>query len=115
MARQATTASEMLLKAYGRSRDVVAELADETKHFYHDARQRLPENYGTVAILSAALGGCVIGYLAGRRSRSTPSTPAPSRPSREVSPLPGHLSELDIAPFFRFLKLWMLYRVATRD
>ncbi|CAN5519401.1 hypothetical protein BH23ACI1_BH23ACI1_25780 [soil metagenome] len=106
-----TAATETLSQAYDRSRDVFGVVASETQDLYESARAWVPKHYGTVAVLSSAAAGVgLVGYLAGRRSR-----PAPARaPQRAQAALPA-LPELDIAPFFKFLKLWMLYRVATRD
>lgn len=107
-----TAASEKLSHFYDRSRDVFDAAAGEAQDLYQTARTWLPDHYGRVAVLSsAAVGGCLVGYLAGRRSRSRPA----HRPGPAVAALPGHLPEMDIAPFFKFLKLWMLYRVATKD
>jgi hypothetical protein len=117
MTAKLTDASEKLAQAYERSRDVLGTVAGETKDLYHDARTWLPDNYGRVVVLtSAAAGVGLIGYLVGRRSRSMRATAPRPGPLREMGAVhPEHVPEFDIAPFFKFLKLWMLYRVATKD
>jgi hypothetical protein len=111
MAVQSMNVSAKLSKAYERSKDVLGGVSSETKEFYEGARRWLPEHYEVVAV---AAGFGLLGYLAGRRSRPKPSLEI-VRPAKEAAAaLPGSFSELDIAPFFKFLKLWMLYRVATK-
>jgi hypothetical protein len=109
MARR-VTASDTLLRAYERSKDAFETVAHETQGLYRDARPWMQQNSQLlIAVSSAAAGAALLGYLAGRRRRAP--MPAPVRGPQ----LPAGLSEFDIAPFFKFLKLWMLYRVATRD
>jgi hypothetical protein len=116
MAARLTHASDTLSQVYERSKDVLGSVADETNELYHDARTWVPEHYGQVAILSsAAVGVCLLGYLVGRRSRTTPATQSRTRPLQEMGAQAVNIPEFDITPFFKFLKLWMLYRVATRD
>ncbi len=117
MATQLKTASENLSTAYERSRDVFEDVTDQAQHLYEDARQWVPEHRGTVALLSStAVGLCLLGYFAGRRSHSGHAALPASRQLRETaSALPNQLGDIDITPVFKFLKLWMLYRVATRD
>jgi hypothetical protein len=105
-------ASDTLRQAYEGSKGALGTVADETKDLYRDARTWAPEHYGQVAILSsAAVGVCLLGYFAGRRSRGTPAAQSRIRPLQEAVNIP----EFDVTPFFKFLKLWMLYRVATKD
>jgi hypothetical protein len=116
MAAKPKLASDTLLQAYERSKDVLGTVADETQDLYRDARAWVPDHYGQVAILSsAAVGVCLLGYFAGRRSRGTPATQSRSSPLQERAAQAVNLPEFDVTPFFKFLKLWMLYRVATKD
>lgn len=117
MATQLKTASENLSRAFDRSKDVFGEVTDRAKDTYRDAQHWVPEHRGTVALVSsAAVGLCLIGYFAGRRSHSGHAALPASRQLRETaSALPDQLGDIDITPVLKFLKLWMLYRVATRD
>lgn len=116
MATQLKTTSENLSKAFERSKDVFGDVTDRAKDLYSDAQRWVPEHRGTVALVSAAaVGFCLIGYSAGRRSQRRSSARRVSGPLREAaSAVPGQFGEIDLAPVFKFLKLWMLYRVATR-
>jgi len=59
-------------------------------------------------VSSVAAGAGLVGYLVGRRRRA--------RRSRWTAEAvrSAQMPELDIAPFFKVLKLWMIYRVATK-
>jgi hypothetical protein len=109
MATKRTAAPEKVTQILERSKDVFGTVASETEDLYHEARTWVPDNYGKVAILSSAAAGlCLLGYAAGRR-RSR-------RVARAELPMAGavQVPEIDIAPFIKFLKLWMVYRVATK-
>jgi broad specificity phosphatase PhoE len=111
MTAKRTATPEAVSHIFERSKDVFGTVARETEDFYHTAQAWVPEHYATVAVVSsAAVGGCLLGYLAGRRSRS-----GDVRRLQELEAVRGgQVPEIDIAPFLKFLKLWMLYRVATK-
>jgi hypothetical protein len=68
----------------------------------------VPEHPTAVAAVSAVACAGVVGYALGRRRRAQ----TPDRGT--VSAAVARAQELDLAPFFKFLKIWMLYRVATK-
>jgi hypothetical protein len=108
MATKRTPAPEKVTQILERSKDVFGSVASETEDLYHAARTWVPDNYGKVAILSSAAAGlCLLGYAAGRRNSRVPRVEAPIAGAVQVP-------EIDIAPFIKFLKLWMVYRVATK-
>lgn len=112
MAKQSAT--ERFSRLYKYSRPVFDEVADRTKHMYEDAREWVPEHRGTVATVSAvAAGACLLGYLLGRSGRQPQSLP--EQMASAATGIRSQVPDLDIRPVFRFVSLWMLYRVATRD
>jgi hypothetical protein len=113
-AQAAEQATEQFSRLYDRSRPVIERAADRTKHLYEDAREWVPEHQGTVATVSAiAVGACMSGYLIGRSARERRTLRA--RAGRTVSAIRSQVPDVDLRPFFRFVSLWMLYRVATKD
>ena len=116
MATSLKHATENLSKAYARGEQVFGEVAETTKGLYREGQRWLPEHYREVAIVSAtALGACLVGFAAGRTRTRSAAVALAETPKQSAAAERGLLAEMDIAPFFRFLKLWMLYRVATRD
>lgn len=111
MAVRSMDVSRNLSKAYERSKDVLGGLSSETKEFYEGARKWVPQHY---EVLAVAAGFGLVGYLAGRRSRPERRLEIPKQVKEAAAAAPGAISELDIAPFLKFLKLWMLYKVATK-
>lgn len=82
------------------------QAVDKSKEFYNDAVEAIPEDKRRVVALTAAgLAVGVIAYKLGklRRSESLP---------KAVSEATGDLSN-QLAPVFKFIKLWMLYRVSV--
>jgi hypothetical protein len=113
MAMQSPT--DRLSRLYEYSRPVLDEVADRTKQLYEGARTWVPEHQRTVATASAiAAGACLLGYLIGRSGRQR-RQPHPEQVGHAAAGVRSHMPELDIRPVFRFVSLWMLYRVATRD
>jgi hypothetical protein len=104
---------DQLGRAYERSKDVLEDASDKAKVLYRDAREWVPEHRSAVAVVSSGVIGCyLLGYLSGRARRRQA---LPARPPEMITTLRGQIPELDLKPFFRFVSLWMLYRVATRD
>lgn len=109
--RQSRDTSEKLSRIYTFSKDAFETVATETKELQQAARDWLPGHRGVVvAVSSSALGAGLVGYLVGRRGG------ARTQRARQAAEDARHLHqpEIDIAPFLKILKLWMLYRVATR-
>ena len=120
MASRLGDVSKNLSSAFGSSPErLIADVAGRTENLYRDGKERLLEHYGVAAAVAAtAVGSCLVGFAAGRRrSRRVADErrPPSSLAQQAASVVPGSLSEMDIGPVFRFLKLWMLYRVATKD
>ncbi len=110
MAAKRTAVSD-LSRVFERSKDVFGTVANQTEDLYHTVEEWVPENYGTLAVVSSAAAGvCLLGYLAGRRSASKQRRRLQELEATRAS----HVPEIDLAPFLKFLKLWMLYRVATK-
>jgi len=108
MARSSHT-EQLFQKAYDRSKDFVDTVKDESRAMYDEARRWAPQHPTALAVsASAALSVGLVGYALGRRRRTRTE---PERGSGSVARVP----ELDLSPFFRFVSLWMLYRVAVRD
>jgi hypothetical protein len=111
MARTSTDPAELLQNAYDKSREFVGTVQEESRAIYDEARRWIPKHPTAVAVsASAALTIGVAGYALGRR-RAARAAAGQGTLSAAVARVP----ELDLSPFFRFLKLWMLFRVATRD
>lgn len=98
----------MFERAYDKSKDVMNVVKRESRAIYGDVRDWVPEHLTAVAV-SAVVSAAALGYTLGRRRRA--QTP-PS--TGTVSAAVARAQELDLAPFFKFLKIWMLYRVATK-
>ena len=105
----ARTSTERLLRnAYEKSKDFVDTVKDESVAAYEEARRWVPEHRTAVAVSgAAAISVGLMGYALGRKR----AQPARGPFSNAISRAP----ELDLSPIFRFLGLWMLYRVATLD
>jgi hypothetical protein len=106
MAAKRTAGPQVASQVFERSKEVFDTVASETEDLYHTARAWVPDNYGKLAVFSsAAIGVCLLGYVSGKRAqRRQVLEPA------KAGPVP----EIDFAPFVRFLKLWMVYRIATK-
>jgi hypothetical protein len=110
MAQISTDATQMFQNAYGRSKDLIGTVADESRAAYKDVRKWVPQHPTAVAVsASAALSLGALGYALGRRRGRTAA-----RRESLVSTAIARAPQLAVAPFFRFLKLWMLYRIATK-
>ena len=103
-----TSTEKMFRNAYEKSKDFIGTVQHESRVAYEDVRRWVPEHRTAVAVsASAALCVGAFGYALGRRN----GTRAHRGP---VSAALARTSDVDLAPFFKFLKLWMLYRVASR-
>jgi len=110
MARSSHT-EQLFQKAYDRSKDFVDTVKDESRAMYDEARRWAPQHPTALAVsASAAVSVGLVGYALGRRRR-TRTEPEKGTGSSARARVP----ELDLSPFFRFVSLWMLYRVAVRD
>jgi len=111
MARNSTDAVRMFQNAYDRSKDFIGTLKDESRTVYKDARRWVPE-HPTVVVVSASAALCigVFGFTLGRRRRRQADAERGT-----FSAAMARAPELDLSPFFKFIKLWMMYRVATKD
>ena len=108
MARTSTDTAEFVQNAFDRSKDFIHTVKKESRTAYEDVRRWAPQHPTAIAVsASAALCLGAFGYALGRRRSARTETLSSAAVARA--------QELDLSPFFRFLKLWMLYRVATRD
>jgi len=107
MARTSKETAEMFQNAYDRSREFMGTVKKESRAAYKEARQWVPEHPTAIAVsASVALCAGAFGYALGRqRARSERSRFAAAF---ERTP------KVDLGPFFRFVKLWMLYRIAGK-
>jgi hypothetical protein len=102
-------ASQVFRNTYTKSKDLIDTVADQSGELYGDLRRWVPEHRTAVAwSAAAAVGMAGLGYLIGRGRAAEAAEERRSLPA-------VRMPELDIAPFFKFVSLWMLYRVATRD
>jgi hypothetical protein len=106
MARTSTEAARMFQRAYDKSKDVIDVVKRESRAVYGDVREWVPEHPTAVAVSALVCAGA-LGYTIGRKRKRAADTSA-------VSAAIGRAQELDLAPFFKVLKLWMLYRVAAK-
>ena len=107
MARTSNETAEMFQNAYDRSRAFVGTVTEESRAAYDEARRWVPKHPTAVAV-SASVAVCagVFGYVLGRQR-------ARANSSRFAATL-ERAPEIDLAPFFRFIKVWLLYRIAVR-
>jgi hypothetical protein len=107
MARTSKETAEMFQNAYDRSRDFVGTLTQESRAKYDEAREWVPKHPTAVAV-SASVAVCagVFGYVLGRQR-------ALAKRSRFSTAL-DRAPEINLGPFFRFIKVWLLYRIAAK-
>jgi hypothetical protein len=107
-----TSTEELLGKAYDRSKDFVGTVRDQSRAVYEEARRWAPKHPTALAVsASAAVSVGLLGYAIGRRRRRARAEAERGAISAAMARAP----ELSLSPFVRFLSLWMLYRVATKD
>lgn len=108
MARTSRETAERLQGAYDKSKEFIGTVTEESRAAYEEARQWVPKHPTAVAI-SASVAFCAgaIGYALGRQRRAEATR-------RTLSAALERAPEFDLAPFFRFIKLWMLYRIAAK-
>ena len=110
MARSSHTA-QLFQQAYDKSKELVDTVKDESRTMYDEARRWAPQHPTALAVsASAAVSLGLFGFALGRRRRARQEAERTT-----VSSAIARVPELDLAPIFRFVSLWMLYRVATRD
>jgi len=102
-----TSTEEALRNAFEKSKDFVDTVKDESRAMYEEARRWVPEHRTAVAVTgAAAVSVGMLGYALGRRRAENAKGPIAKAFSRAP--------EADLSPIFKFLGLWMLYRVAAR-
>jgi ElaB/YqjD/DUF883 family membrane-anchored ribosome-binding protein len=108
MARTSKQTAEKLQVAYDRSKDFIGTVTQESRAAYEEARQWVPKHPTAVAV-SASVAFCAgaFGYVLGRQRRAQADRSSLST-ALERAP------EIDLGPFFRFVKIWMLYRIAAK-
>ena len=103
-----TSTEKMFQNAYDKSKDFIGTVKDESRAAYDDVRRWVPDHPTAVAVsASAAVFVGMFAYALGRRNGARASRGA-------VSEAIARTPDLDLTPFFKFLKLWMLYRVAAK-
>jgi hypothetical protein len=108
MSRSSRDTVARLQSAYDRSKEFVGTVKQESVAAYEEARQWVPKHPTAVAVsASVALGAAAFGYALGRQRRAAAER---TRLSTALERAP----EMDLGPFFRFIKLWMLYRIAAK-
>jgi len=107
MARTSKETVEMFQKAYDKSKEFVGTVSQESRAAYDEARQWVPKHPTAVAV-SASVAVCAgaFGYVLGRQH-------ARANRSRFAATL-ERAPEIDLGPFFRFIKVWLLYRIAAK-
>lgn len=108
MSRTSRETAEMLQGAYDKSREFIGTVTQESRAAYEEARQWIPKHPTAVAIsASVALCAVAFGYVLGRQRHAQADR-------RGLSATLERTSDMDLGPFFRFIKLWMLYRIAVK-
>jgi hypothetical protein len=89
----------------------VDTVGKQSGQLYDDLRRWVPKHQTAVSVSAAtAVGLGAIGYMIGRR-RARVAVKQQARAIWQSARMP----DLGMAPFFKFMSLWMLYRVATRE
>lgn len=107
MARTSRDTAEMFQNAYDKSKEFIGTVKQESRAAYKEARQWVPEHQTTVAV-AASIAVCAgaFGYALGRKRTRSERT--------SFSTALERTPEIDLGTFFRFIKLWMLYRIAAK-
>jgi hypothetical protein len=96
-------------EAMNMTRNTLDDVVAKGKKLYDDAREWAPEN---TALIAGVGGGLIVagllGFVAGRAGRR----PVARRLEERLGQLPGRVQDVDLGPVFKFIKLWMLYRIA---
>ena len=109
MGRSSKETAERLQDAYDKSREFIGTVTQESRAAYKEARQWVPKHPTAVAVsASVALCAGALGYTLGRQRRSRAAE------KRTFAAALGRAPEIDLGPFFRFIKLWLLYRIAAK-
>jgi len=109
MSRTSRDTAERLQDAYDKSREFIGTVTQESRAAYNEARQWVPKHPTAVAIsASVALSAAAFGYVLGRQRRARAADRSALSAALERTP------DIDLGPFFRFIKLWMLYRIAAK-
>ena len=108
MAYTSKQTAERLQSAYDKSREFVDTVTQESRAAYDEARRWVPKHQTAVAV-GASVAVCVgaFGYMLGRQRRARSER---SRLSAALQRTP----EINLGPFFKFIKLWLLYRIAAK-
>jgi hypothetical protein len=86
-------------------------VAGQSGELYEDLRRWVPKHQTAVSVSAAtAVGLGIVGYMIGRRRARAAVKQQAQAMWRSV-----RMPDLGMAPFFKFMSLWMLYRVATRE
>src|SRR5215467_8496877 len=104
--RTSRETAEMLQSAYDKSREFLGTVTQESRVAYDEARRWVPKHRTAVTVsASVALCAGVLGYALGRKRRAR---------AAGLSATLKRAPEIDLGPFFRFIKLWLLYRIAAK-
>ncbi len=88
------------------AKPIADRVVKKSKELYEEASSYLPENSRQIVGLTAA--GLTIGLIGYGIGKSRNKQPLIEQASEASSQLSGQL-----APVFKFLKLWMLYRLSV--
>jgi hypothetical protein len=109
MARKSNETAQMFQNAYDKSKEFIGTVKQESRVALEEARRWVPEHPNVIATsASVALCAGVFGYALGRRRARAVAQRSSLSAAIDRAP------ELDFGPFFRFAKLWMLYRIAAK-
>ncbi len=100
-------ASSMQSQIFDYSKDFAKKAADGIQEGYRKLDERLPE--GAAPIVTIGAGVLAVGALAFILGRSSSESSRASRRAREFT---SRMGGMDFSPFYRLVKLWMLYRIA---
>ncbi len=109
MARTSRETAQMFQNAYDKSKEFIGTVTEESRAAYDEARRWVPK-HPTAFAVSASVVACagVFGYVVGRRRARAVAYRNSFSAAMKRAP------ELDFGPVFRFVKLWLLYRIAAK-
>ena len=97
---------ENFSELFEKAKPFVQDALRDSKKFYHEVMTDLPE--GSNKIAGAVVAGLVIGIIGFKMGRNKVPPTVPEQAAEVTSDVSKQL-----APVFKFIKLWMFYRLSV--